>query len=233
MGGGGLWGADGPCLGVRGLERPAENLGGVGGAEALDRVPEEGFPCRVRHGGLPGGFVGVGWGAGADPLEGMQHVHPFPPSRSRGPLHPAAELPQGGGRPSGEVGGGLGGEGLRARGAGAAVAGSRAGGWVRAAGGAGSSVGLVGGGGGGYGTAVAGVAASGGAGAAVAGAGGGGWVRGARGAGRTVLPAGGGGCGHGTAVACVAVPGGAGAARMGPWGVVAAPRGARAVRVSS
>ena len=29
--GGGLWGADGPCLGVGGLEPPAEGFGGVGG----------------------------------------------------------------------------------------------------------------------------------------------------------------------------------------------------------
>ena len=35
-------GADGPGLGVGGLEPLAEGLGGVGGAEALDRVPEEG-----------------------------------------------------------------------------------------------------------------------------------------------------------------------------------------------
>ena len=35
---GGLWGADGPRLGVGGLEPLAEGSGGVGGAEALDRV---------------------------------------------------------------------------------------------------------------------------------------------------------------------------------------------------
>ena len=87
-------------------------LGGVGGAEALDRVPEEGFPCRLRHGGLRGGLVWVGGSAGADLLEGVHHVHPFSPSRSPGSLHPAAELPQGGGRPPGELGGGLGGGGL-------------------------------------------------------------------------------------------------------------------------
>ena len=38
-------------------------------------------------------------------------MHPFSPSRSPGPLHPAAELLQSGGRPPGEVGGGLGGGG--------------------------------------------------------------------------------------------------------------------------
>ena len=58
--GGGLCGADGPCPGLGGLEPPAENFEGVGGAEALDRMPEEGFPCRLRHGGLGSGLVGVG-----------------------------------------------------------------------------------------------------------------------------------------------------------------------------
>ena len=166
--GGGLWGADGPRPGVGGLEPPAECLGGVGGAEALDRVPEEGLPCRLRHDGFQGGLVAVGGGAGADLLEGVHHVHPFSPSRSPGPLHTAAELLQGGGRPPGEVGRGLGGEGLRARGPGvagggrghaavagvaapgravAAVAGAGGGGQVRAAGATGSLVGLVGGGG--------------------------------------------------------------------------------------
>ena len=107
--GGGLWGSDGPRLGVDGLEPLAEGLGGVGGAEALIHVPEEGFPYPMRHGGLRGGLVGVGGGAAVDLLEGVHHVHPFSPSRSPGPLHPAAELPQGGGRPTDEVGGGLGG----------------------------------------------------------------------------------------------------------------------------
>ena len=139
-------GAAGPGLGVGGLEPLAEDSGGVGGAEALDRVPEEGLPCRLRHDGLPGGLVGVGGGAGADLLEGVHHVHPFSPSRSPGSLHPTAELLQSGGRPPGEVGGGLGGGGVRARGPGVA--------------------------GGGRGpAAVAGVEAPGGAGAAVAGAG--------------------------------------------------------------
>ena len=94
-----------------GLEPLAEGLGGVGGAEALDRIAEEGLPCRLRHDGLRGGLVGVCGGAGAHLLEGMHHVHPFVPSRSSGPLHPAAELLQSGGRPPGEVGGGPGGGG--------------------------------------------------------------------------------------------------------------------------
>ena len=41
--GGGLWGADGRSLGLGGLEPPADGLRGVGGAEALDRIPEESF----------------------------------------------------------------------------------------------------------------------------------------------------------------------------------------------
>ena len=94
-----------------GLEPLAEGMGGVGGAEALDRIAEEGLPCRLRHDGLRGGLVGVCGGAGAHLLEGMHHVHPFVPSRSSGPLHPAAQLLQSGGRPPGEVGGARGGEG--------------------------------------------------------------------------------------------------------------------------
>ena len=170
-----------------GLEPPAEGLGGVGGAEALDRIAEEGLPCRLWHDGLRGGPVGVGGDAGAHLLEGMHHVHPIMPSRSPGPLHPAAEVLQSGGRPPGELGGGLGGGGVCARGpggagggrgpavvagvavpggAGAAVAGAWGGGRVRAEGGTG--------GGGGHGAAVARLVASGGAGVVVAGAGGGG-----------------------------------------------------------
>ena len=189
-GGAGLGGgASGLGLGVGGLEPLAEGLGGVGGAEALDCIAEEGLPCRLRHDGLWGGLVAVGGVAGAHLLEGMHHVHPFVPSRSPGPLHPAAELLQSGGRPPGEVGGGLGGGGVRARGpgaaaggrgpavvagvavpggAGAAVAGAGGGGRVRAEGGMG--------GGRGHGAAVARLVASGGAGVVVAGAGGGGWV---------------------------------------------------------
>ena len=83
------------------------------GTEALDRVPnrvpEDGFPCLLWHGGLRGGLVGVGGVAGADLLKSVHHVHPFSTSRSPDPLHAAAELPGGGGRPPGEVGGGLGG----------------------------------------------------------------------------------------------------------------------------
>ena len=58
--GGAGWGggAGGPGLGVGGLESLAEGLGGVGGAEALDRIAEEGLPCRLRHDGLRGGLVG-------------------------------------------------------------------------------------------------------------------------------------------------------------------------------
>ena len=113
-------GAGGPGLGVGGLEPPAEGLGGVGGAEALDRIAEEGLPCRLRHDGLRGGLIGVCGGAGAHLLEGMHRVHPSVPSRSPGPFHPAAELLQSGGRPPGEVGGGPGGGGVRAWGPGAA-----------------------------------------------------------------------------------------------------------------
>ena len=58
-------GADGPGLGVGGLEPLAEGFGGVGGPEALDRVAEEGLPCRLRHDGLRGDLVGVGGSAGA------------------------------------------------------------------------------------------------------------------------------------------------------------------------
>ena len=54
-------------------------LGGVGGAEALDRIAEEGLPCRLRHDGLRGGLVGVCGGAGAHLLEGM---HQFAPLRA-------------------------------------------------------------------------------------------------------------------------------------------------------
>ena len=179
-------GAVGQGLGVGGLESLAEGLGDVGGAEALDRIAEEGLPCRLRHDGPRGGLVGVCGGAGAHRLEGMHHVHPIVPSRSPGPLHPAAELLQSGGRPSGEVGGALGGGEVRARGpgaagrgrgpvvvlgpavggrAGAAVAGAGGGGRVRAEGGTG--------GGGGHGAAVACLVASGGAGVPVAGATGG------------------------------------------------------------
>ena len=96
------------ALGVGGLEPLAEGLGGVG-AEVLDRVAEEGLPCCLRHDGRWGGLGGVSGGAGADLLEGVHHVHCFSSSCSPGPVHPAAELLQSGGRPPGKVGGGLGG----------------------------------------------------------------------------------------------------------------------------
>ena len=103
-----------------GPEPLAEGSGGVGGAEALDRISVEGLPCRLRHDGLQGGLVGVGGGADAHLLEFVHHVHPFSPFRSPGPLHPAAKLLQSGGRPPGEVGGGFGGGGVRAQGPAAA-----------------------------------------------------------------------------------------------------------------
>ena len=46
--------------------------------------------------------------AGADLLEGVDHVQPLTPSHSPDALHQAAELPQGRGRPPGEVGWGWG-----------------------------------------------------------------------------------------------------------------------------
>ena len=112
-----MWGggADGPGLGLGVLEPLAEGLEGVGGVGALVRIAEEGLPCRLRHDGIRGRLVGVDGGAGAHLLEGMHHVHPILPSRSPGPLHPAAELLQSRGRPQGEVGGGLGGEGVLTR----------------------------------------------------------------------------------------------------------------------
>ena len=231
--GGAGWGggASGPGLGVGGLEPLAEGLGGVGRADAPHRIAEEGLPCRLWYAGLRGGLAGVGGGAGAHLLEGMHHVHPFVPSRSPGPLHPAAELLQSGGRPQGEVCRGLGGGGVRARdpgaagggrgpavvaavavpgGAKAAVSGAGGGGRVRAEGGTG--------GGGGHGAAVARLVASGGAGVVVAGAGGGGWLWAARGTGSPAGPVGGGGGGRGAAVACLAASGGAGAVVAGAGG---------------
>ena len=199
--GGAGWGggAGGPGLGVGGLETLAEGLGGVGGAEALDRIAEEGLPSRLWHDGLRGGLVGVGWVAGVHLLEGMHHVHPILPSRSPGPLHPVAELLETGRRPPGELGGGLGGGGVRARGPGAA------------GGGRGPVV-------------VVGVAVPGGAGAAVAWAGGGGRVRAEGGTGgggghgaavaRLVVSEGAAAAGAGSRGVVVA-PGGAGAARVG------------------
>ena len=66
--GGGLWDADCPCLGVGGLEPPAEGFWGVGGAEALHNVPEEGFHAacgmaapRAAPFGLAGMRVRFSW----------------------------------------------------------------------------------------------------------------------------------------------------------------------------
>ena len=56
----------------------------------MDRVPKEGLQCPLRHGGLRGGVVGVGGGAGEDFLEIVGVVAPFTPSRPPGPFHPAA-----------------------------------------------------------------------------------------------------------------------------------------------
>ena len=85
--------------------------GGVGGAEALDRVPDEGLPCRLRHDGLRGGLVGVGGGAGVDLLGDVHHVQPFSPSRCPGPLHRGAELLQTGADHQARWAGAWGGEG--------------------------------------------------------------------------------------------------------------------------
>ena len=103
---GGLQGTGGPCLQVGVLEPPAEGFGGVGGAEALNLVPEEHFQCPLRHGGLRGSVVMVRGGAGADFLEAVGALACLTPARSPGPPHPAAEVPHGGGGPPGEVGGG-------------------------------------------------------------------------------------------------------------------------------
>ena len=54
----GWGGTAGQGLGVGGLELLAESSGAVGGAEALDRVPEEGLPCRLRHNGLRAASLG-------------------------------------------------------------------------------------------------------------------------------------------------------------------------------
>ena len=58
-----------------------------------------------------GGLVGVGVGSGAHLLEGMHHVDPIVPSRSPGPLHPAAELLQSGADHQARWAGAWGGEG--------------------------------------------------------------------------------------------------------------------------
>ena len=126
---GALGNADGPRLGVGGLEPRAEGCGAVGGAQALKNVPEERFLCALRHGGLQGSVVGVVGGAGEEFLQGMEAVVP------QRRLAPRAHLTQR--RSSGRAredqqarsGGGLGG-GLRARGPGAAAAGAGDGGHV-------------------------------------------------------------------------------------------------------
>ena len=214
--GGGLWGADGPCPGQGCLKPPPEGFRGVGGADSLDSVPEEGCPCRLRHGGIRGGLVGAGGDAGADLLEGLDHVHPLTPSCSPGRLHPAAELPQGGYRPPGETGGGKGGGGLRAQGPGPAAARGR-----------GSAVLLVGGAGRGHGTAVARVVTAWGAGAAVARAAGEGRVWAARVTGGALLFVAVGRRRHGTAVARLVTSGrgGAALARAGAERRVSVARG--------
>ena len=188
-----------------GPEPPTEGLGGVGGAEALDRVPEEGFPCRLAASEAALlGLAGVRVRISSKVCTMCTNSRlPAPPAyftqrrsfRKAGADHQA--------RSAGAWGGG----GLRARGPAAAVVGTGGAGCVQAAGGTRSSLGLVEGGRRGHGTAVAGIAAPGGAGAAVAWAGGGGCVPVARGRGSSVLLVGGEGRGHGKAVACVAAPG--------------------------
>ena len=218
----GLWGADGHSLGVGGLEPPAEGAGGVGGAQALDRFPEEGFSCPLRHGALRGGVVVVGGGAGEDFLKSVEGVTPFTPSRSRGPLQPAAKLPQDAGRPPGEVGGGQAEEGLRARGPGGAVVGAWGGRCVSLARANGKRGAVR------RGRRTRtwdGSGACGDGRRRGSGLGGGwGWEMHIGGAGNRKSGAvrwGGGGDGHGMAVARVVALGGAGA---GPWGVGAAPQ---------
>ena len=209
---GGLWGADDPCPWVGWSGATGGGFRGCRGGEALDRVPDEGLPCRLRHSGLRGGLLGVGRGAGADPLEGVDHVHPGTLFRSPGSLHQAVELPQGGMRPPGQVGGGHGGGGFRARGPQPAVAGAPGGGCLSAARGTGSAVLFLLAGGRGNGTAMAPVVAHGEAGAAIAGPRGEGHVSAVRGTESAVPFMGGGGGGHGTAVACVVALGRAGTA---------------------
>ena len=93
----GLCGAARPCPGVGCLEPSAEGFGGVGAAEALNRVPKEAFPCSLRYGGLMGVLLWVDGAAGINFFEYVDNVHPLAPFRSSGPLHPAAELLQSGG----------------------------------------------------------------------------------------------------------------------------------------
>ena len=193
VGGGG---AAGPGLGVGGLEPLAEGFGGVGGAEALGRVPEEGLPCRLRHDGLRGGLVGVSGGCRygaprrcAPCASLLAFLRPRPTSpRSGAPAKWGQTTRRGergpgggrgpswrswsGGRRTWTCGGGGRGGALGER-----VAGTVGGGRVRATGGARGPMGPPGGGGGGHGAVVVCLAAPGGAGTAVAGTGGGGGVR--------------------------------------------------------
>ena len=221
---GGACGAQGPHAWGQGcLEPPAKGFGGVGGAEALDRVSEEGFPCRLRHGGLGGGLVEVCGGGGADLLEGVHHVPPLSPFALPRPTLPIGRAPAGREQTTRRGGSGPGGGRLRAGGPGAAVAGAGGGGCVWAVRGAESAMLLVGGGGRGHGTAVARVAALRGAGALLAGSGAGGPVSVARGTGSAVLFVGGGVRRHGTAGARVAELGGAGASMAGAGDAGRAP----------
>ena len=214
-----------------GLEPLAEGLGGVGGAEALDRIAEEGLLCRLWHDGLRGasfGSVGVRVRTSSKVCSMCTpSCLPAPPahftqrrsSYKVGADHEARCAGAWGGEGSMpgvlERGGGGRGPAVLAGlavpgGAGAAVAGAGGGGWVRVEGGTG--------GGGGHGAAVARLVASGGAGVVAAGTGGGGWVWAAGGTGSPAGPVGGGGGGRGAAVACLAASGGAGAVVAGAGG---------------
>ena len=62
-----------------------EGFWGCRGGEALSHVPEERFPCALRHGGLWGGVVGVVGGAREVSLEGVEAV--MPPSPACSPAH--------------------------------------------------------------------------------------------------------------------------------------------------
>ena len=89
--------AGGPCLGVGGLEPPAEGLRGVGGMEDLDHVPEEGLPLGPGHGSLGGVVVGAVGCASEEFLESVGAVLSSPPARPARPTHPATKLAHDGG----------------------------------------------------------------------------------------------------------------------------------------
>ena len=96
VGGGVGWGRAGRrwlMPGVGGLEPPAEVFGGLGGTEALDRISEQGFQCRLRHVGLRGGLAGVGGGTGAHLFEGVHHVHALLASPPPRPTSPSGRAP--------------------------------------------------------------------------------------------------------------------------------------------